>query len=126
MNIFNKSDLRKYFIRDDALKTIVSIVTGIFIIYFNAFGGMLLIEMLYESFLGSFDLNFLRFFITIPLGLVIGYLLLKLIIRLTFRLFKSDGMEEYSLIRFVLLLSIVVYIIILAMYFILYLINIPF
>ncbi|MEZ4689425.1 MAG: hypothetical protein R3A12_04295 [Ignavibacteria bacterium] len=34
MNIFNKSDLRKYFIRDDALKTIVSIVTGIFIIYF--------------------------------------------------------------------------------------------
>ncbi|MCB0727026.1 MAG: hypothetical protein R2942_12180 [Ignavibacteria bacterium] len=126
MNIFNKSDLRKYFIRDDALKTIVSIVTGIFIIYFNAFGGMLLIEMLYESFLGSFDLNFLRFFITIPLGLAIGYLLLKLIIRLTFRLFKSDGMEEYSLIRFVLLLSIVVYIIILAMYFILYLINIPF
>ncbi len=125
MNIFNKSDLRKYFIRDDALKTIVSIVTGIFIIYFNVFGGLLLVEMLYESSFGDFKSDILRFLITIPLGLVLGYLLLKLILRLTFRIFKSDGMEEYSLIRLVLLLSIIVYLIILALYFILYLIKIP-
>ncbi|HMQ68393.1 MAG TPA: hypothetical protein PKA90_05370 [Ignavibacteria bacterium] len=126
MNIFNKSDLRKYFIRDDVLKTIVSIVTGVFIIYFNAFGGLLLVEMLYESSFGNFESNILRFLITIPLGMAAGYVLLKLIIKITFRIFNSDGMEEYSLIRFILLLSIIVYIIILALYFILYLINIPF
>lgn len=123
MKIFNRTDLRKYFIQDNILRTIVSIVTGIFIIYFNAFGGLLLVEMLYESSFGNLDLNFLRFLIIIPLGLALGYLLLKLIVKITFRLFKSDGMEEYSLLRFILLLSVFVYLIILAIYFIFYLLN---
>ena len=124
MKIFNKADLRTYFIQDNILKNIVSIVTGIFIVYFNLFGGLLLADMIYEILFLKYYEEIFRFVLIIPLGFAIGYLLLSLIINGTFRVFKSDGMEVYSLLRFILLASIVVYILILAFYFIFYLINI--
>jgi hypothetical protein len=124
MKIFNKTDLRKYFIHDDVLKSIVGIVTGIFIVYFNFFGGLLIADMIYEIIFLKFYAGNFRFVLIIPLGLALGYLLLKLIIDSTIRIFKSDGMEEYSLIRILLLASIIVYILILAMYFIFFLLNI--
>lgn len=124
MKIFNKAELRTYFIQDNILKNIVSIVTGIFIVYFNLFGGLLLADMIYEILFLKYYEEIFRFVLIIPLGFAIGYLLLNLIINGTFRVFKSDGMEVYSLLRFILLASIVVYILILAFYFIFYLINI--
>jgi hypothetical protein len=124
MKIFNKTDLRKYFIHDDVLKSIVGIVTGIFIVYFNFFGGLLIADMIYEIIFLKFYAGNFRFVLIIPLGLALGYLLLKLIIDSTIRIFKSDGMEEYSLIRILLLASIIVYILILAMYFIFFLLKI--
>jgi len=124
MKIFNKTELRKYFIHDDVLKSIVGIVTGIFIVYFNFFGGLLIADMIYEIIFLKFYAGNFRFVLIIPLGLALGYLLLKLIIDSTIRIFKSDGMEEYSLIRILLLASIIVYILILAMYFIFFLLKI--
>ena len=124
MKIFNKTELRKYFIQDDVLKSIVGIVTGIFIVYFNFFGGLLIADMIYEIIFLKFYAGNFRFVLIIPLGLALGYLLLKLIIDSTIRIFKSDGMEEYSLIRILLLASIIVYILILAMYFIFFLLKI--
>jgi len=124
MKIFNKTDLRKYFIHDDVLKSIVGIVTGIFIVYFNFFGGLLIADLIYEIIFLKFYAGNFRFVLIIPLGLALGYLLLKLIIDSTIRIFKSDGMEEYSLIRILLLASIIVYILILAMYFIFFLLKI--
>lgn len=122
----NIKDLREYFIYENVLKTIVGIVTGIFIFYFNAFAGLMIAEMIYETIVSSYDNIIIKFVIIIPVGLVLGYFLLNLILKIITRLFKTDGMENYSKIRLILLLSIFFYLIVLAFYFLLNLLNLSF
>ena len=73
----NIKDLREYFIYENVLKTIVGIVTGIFIVYFNAFGGLMIAEMIYEIIVSSYDNAIVKFIIVFPVGLLTGYFLLN-------------------------------------------------
>ncbi len=110
------SRIKKYFNYDDRLRRIVSIVTGVFIAFFNALSGYMVIQILSYLILGVSDPGILIQILFVIPSLISGtgvFLICIFIIELF--LGKID-VEEYSYLRLVLLFSIAAYLIILIIY----------
>ncbi len=108
--------LNKYFTYDEKSKVLVSIVTGIFIIIFNTFSGVLIADILSDLFLDVRQPGIWMLLLYFIPGMIIGAGLLKLCIFIVELVSGGIIIEEYSYIRLVLLASVAVYLVILIFY----------
>ena len=105
--------IKKYFNYPDRLRTIVSIITGIFIVIFNLISGFLIVYIFADVVLGIMHpgpLIMLLYFIP---GIAAGAGVLIICIVIFELLLNGTEMEEYTYLRVVLLASIAAYLFIL-------------
>ncbi|MBK8552364.1 MAG: hypothetical protein IPL53_15365 [Ignavibacteria bacterium] len=101
--------IKKYFIYEDNLRTIVSIITGILIAGFNLFSGFLISVILIEMIFNKNEASPVIFvlFSFIPTVFFAAVLLL-IILRILGFILNGIKIENYSYIRLVLLFSLVI------------------
>lgn len=108
--------IRKYFTYDDKLRVIVSMVTGVLIILFNAISGFIIIYILFDLIFGINNTSFLTILFYSAWGIIVGAGVLTICILFIDLVLNGIEIEEYSYVRLVLLVSVVVYLLILFLY----------
>jgi len=114
MNDLNR--LRKYFIYEDTLRTVVSLVSGIFIVIFNTFSGIVVSYIFAHLIFENYAPNALNVLILIIPGIISGACLLKLCLLLIDVLLTGTEVDNYSYVRLLLLASVSLYLLILILY----------
>lgn len=112
--------IKRYFDYSEKSSKVVSIVTAVLIVLYNIFSGIFIVYFFNEL---IFKIHF-HFVITaviyLSAGILIAGLLLKLSIFLINLLLGNIEIENYSYIRLILLISIVLYLLLLFTYSILF------
>jgi hypothetical protein len=108
--------IKKYFIYEDKLRRIVSIITGFFIGLYNSLTGILIVQILSELVFGTHNISLIILIIYIIFGTVAGAGVLKLCIRVVELILNGTEIEKYSYLRLVLLVSILAFLSILIIY----------
>ena len=117
MNLLNQ--IKRYFIYDDRVRTVVAMFTGLFIVMFNLISGFLIVNIVSENIFGFHSPGkLILLFYFIP-GIIFGALILKFCISLTEIVIRGIEIEEFSYLRLVLLLSVAFFLLINVFYFIL-------
>lgn len=114
--MFNHEKIKKYFAYEDRLRSVVSKITGILIIFFNTFSGFMLIFIAGDLLFGIKRPGIVVMLLYLIPGIAAGAFVLKLFIIMFERILNGTEMEEYSYLRVVLLLSIVFYLFILMIF----------
>lgn len=109
-------EISKYFNYDDRLRRIVSRITGILILGYNVFSGILLVSIISRIVFGILQTDFKMFIIYFVSGIFTGILLLKLIVTLINLFIRDIGIEDYSYLRLVLFVSVIFYFLILIIF----------
>lgn len=118
--MINPHKIKNYFIYDDKLRTFVSVVTGIIILFFNFLSGFMLVYIfLILIFSGSIDIEIYKYEIglsSLLLGIAAGAGVMKFEIFIFDKLLNGVQIEKYSYIRMILLISIALFFLILFFY----------
>jgi|GEM_PF-2889587 len=117
MNLLNQ--IKRYFIYDDRVRTVVAMFTGLFIVMFNLISGFLIVNIVSENIFGFHSPDKLILLLYFIPGIIFGALILKFCISLTEIVIRGIEIEEFSYLRLVLLLSVAFFLLINVFYFIL-------
>jgi len=117
MNLLNQ--IKRYFIYDDRVRTVVAMFTGLFIVMFNLISGFLIVNIVSENIFGFHSPGKLILLLYFIPGIIFGALILKFCISLTEIVIRGIEIEEFSYLRLVLLLSVAFFLLINVFYFIL-------
>lgn len=108
--------IKKYFQYEDKLRRTVSIVTGILIIIYSVFSGIMIIHIISVLLFGVHKPGLLIFLIyTLP-GILVGGIILWLSLKIIDRIQRGIVIEEYSYLRLVLFATVIMYLLILIIY----------
>jgi len=102
-------NIKTYFEYDDKLKRLVSKITGILIILYSFFSGIVLTYIFSELTGISLKSLILNILLYLTGGIAGGAGVLRLIITLVNLVIQEESMEKYSYLRLILFVTIIIY-----------------
>jgi len=102
-------NIKTYFEYDDKLKRLVSKITGILIILYSFFSGIVLTYIFSELTGISLKSLILNILLYLTGGIAGGAGVLRLIITLVNLVIREESMEKYSYLRLILFVTIIIY-----------------
>lgn len=108
--------MKNYFIYEDKLRRVVSIVTGVLIAVYSILSGIMITQIISQLLFGILRLDIwilLLYFIT---GMIVAAVLLRICILFIELMLQNIEIEKYSYLRLLLLASVVMYFIISTIY----------
>jgi hypothetical protein len=118
--LINPDKIKNYFTYEDKLRTFVSVVTGINILFFNFLSGFMSVYIfLILIFSGLIDIEIYKYEIglsSLVLGIAASAGVIKFEIFIFDKLLNGVEIEKYSYLRMILLISIALFFLILFFY----------
>lgn len=115
-SIFN-NNFKEYFQYEDKLRRIVSKVSGILILFYSLLSGLLINIIALDLIFGFNKLFFFQYIILFFITPLTGLIFVKIELILVNLLISNTVVEKYTYLRLLLFVSIILYIMIMAFFY---------